>query len=80
MSEKIWVEEVAMMYPKKYIVMANIEYDKSGTNRSIGEVVVVEDTFKKALAIKESLQDMGKCTVVDGFDDTPQIGGLFTNE
>ena len=80
MSEKIWLQEVMMMYPKKFIVMANIEYDKSGTNTSIGEIVAVEDTFENALVILEDLDEqgnMGECTIVQGFDDTPQIGGLF---
>ena len=79
--EKMSINDAIMKYQKKWIVLSKIEYDGTGTNTKIGEIVAVKDTFAEAFEIHEDLEkDLernGVCTVVEGFNSDPQIGGLF---
>jgi len=65
-----------MKYPKQWIVMVNLT-DEPKTNKAIGEIYLItqdkDEAYEKAIALGRS---MGKKTVFEGFNDTPQIGGL----
>lgn len=77
-KEKVWTEEIKMQHPKKWILMTHLEYDGSGKNVLIGYVHVVCDAWEEAFEIEKSFGDtMGRTALFKGFDDTPQIGGLF---
>jgi hypothetical protein len=75
-NEKIWSGEAVMKYPKQWIVFVNIEYD-SETHKQMGVIHLVtpskEEAYDEARNIGRS---MGKKAVMEGFNDTPQIGGL----
>ncbi|MCL2387262.1 MAG: hypothetical protein FWC89_06890 [Defluviitaleaceae bacterium] len=74
--EKIWTSEAKMQYPKQWIVMVNLE-DDCQTNKVMGYVHVVTPSQKEAYKKAKELEDiMGRTVVIEGFDDTPQIGGL----
>ena len=74
--ERMWSREVSMKYPKQWIVLVNLS-DEPKTNKTIGDVFLVTSSKKEAYSKAISLGDsMGKRMVVEGFDDTPQIGGL----
>lgn len=76
--EKIWLREVSMQHPKKWVVMTHLEWDKEVMNKKIGVVYKVFDTHAEALEIMRSLDESyGMVSIIEGFDDTPQIGGLF---
>ena len=65
-----------MKYPKQWIVLVNLSYDNE-THKTMGEVHFVTSDKKKAYAEAIAVRgNMGKTMVVEGFDDTPQIGGL----
>ena len=64
-----------MKYPKQWIVLVNITDEP--TNKTVGDVYLVTPDKKKAYAIAKSLgKSMGELMVVEGYDDTPQIGGF----
>jgi hypothetical protein len=72
----MWYGDAKMKYPKQWIVLVNISNESS--NRTIGDVYFVTSDKKEAYAIVKTLgQTMGDTMVVAGFDDTPQIGGLY---
>lgn len=75
--ERIWSEEAMMKYPKQWIVMVNIIDDRK-THKAMGEVYLVtpnqDEAYEKAIALGDSL---GQKMVIEGFNDTPQIGGLY---
>ena len=74
--ERMWTSEAAMKYPKQWIVMVNVDYNKE-THKHMGDVYTVKPTFEEAFAMERKLgKSMGKSTVFEGFNDTPQIGGL----
>ncbi|MCL1843975.1 MAG: hypothetical protein FWF79_09195 [Defluviitaleaceae bacterium] len=74
--KKIWSEEAYMQYPKQWIVFVEMECDPE-THKYMGFVHFVtadkDEAYEKANAIGRS---MGKKVVMEGFNDTPQIGGL----
>jgi hypothetical protein len=75
-KEKIWSGKVANMYPKQWVVFVNMEYDKK-THKNMGVVYFITPNKKEAYAKERALGDsMGKTMVIEGFNDTPQIGGL----
>jgi mannose/fructose/N-acetylgalactosamine-specific phosphotransferase system component IID len=77
LQEKIWSSKVATMYPKQWIVLVNMEYDKE-THKNMGVVYFVTPDKKEAYSKARALGDtMGDTMVVEGFNDTPQIGGLL---
>ena len=74
--ERLWYGEASMKYPKQWIVMVNIE-DEPKTNKGYGDIYLVTPDKKEAYdKIKEIGDSMGDSMVIEGFDDTPQIGGL----
>jgi hypothetical protein len=74
--ERMWSEEAFMKYPKQWIVMVNME-DEPKTNKAFGDVFLVTPDKKEALAKEKELGDsMGEVFVFEGFNDTPQIGGI----
>ena len=74
--ERLWCGEASMKYPKQWIVMVNME-DEPKTYKVIGDVYLVtsdkKEAYDKAIELGES---MGRNMVIEGFDDTPQIGGF----
>jgi hypothetical protein len=75
-AEKIWSGKAATMYPKQWIVFVNMEYDKK-THKNMGIVHFTTSDKKEAYAKAKALGDtMGNTMVIEGFNDTPQIGGL----
>ena len=74
--ERMWSGEAMMKYPMQWVVMVNIE-DEPVTNKSIGDIFLVTPSKKEAYAkVKEIGKTMGDSMVVEGFNSTPQIGGL----
>ncbi|MCL2087005.1 MAG: hypothetical protein FWH05_05365 [Oscillospiraceae bacterium] len=74
--ERLWSGEASMKYPKQWIVMVNIE-DEPKTNKTIGDIYLVTPDKKEAYTKAKELGDsMGEQFVFEGFNDTPQIGGL----
>ena len=75
-TEKIWSAKVAMQYPKQWIVMVEMECDPK-TNKYMGIVHYVTNDKKEAYEKSRELgKSMGKKVVIEGFNDTPQIGGF----
>jgi len=75
-TQKIWSEEVHMKYPKQWIVLTEVEYDTK-TCKHIGVVYLVTHSKQKAYEVARELGGgAGGNMVVEGFDDTPYIGGL----
>ena len=74
--ERLWSEEAMMKYPKQWVVLVNTSDDKQ-SHKTMGDVYLVtpdkKDAYAKAIALGDSL---GENMVIEGFDDTPQIGGL----
>ena len=77
---KLWTSDVMMMYPKQWVVMVQLE-DQLKPLRTLGTVHFVTDSedeaYKTSKAVRES-GDFGEVMVVEGWDDTPQIGGLWS--
>jgi hypothetical protein len=74
--ERLWSGDASMKYPKQWIVMVNIE-DEPKTNKTIGDIYLVTPDVDEAYAKAKELGDsMGGKLVFEGFNDTPQIGGL----
>jgi len=77
-TAKLWTEDVMMMYPKQWVVMVELEQENNPLN-TYGVVHLVTDSKKEAYMIAKVLcesGDLGNVMVVEGWDDTPQIGGL----
>ena len=78
--DRMWTEEAYMKYQKQWIVMVNLtdEKEDDGAYKTIGDVYLVtsnkKEAYDKAIALGGT---MGENTVVPGFDDTPEIGGLW---
>ncbi|MCL2088024.1 MAG: hypothetical protein FWH14_00940 [Oscillospiraceae bacterium] len=74
--ERLWSGEASMKYPKQWIVMVNIE-DEPNTNKVIGDIFLVTPDKDEAFTRSKLLgYSMGRKYVFEGFNDTPQIGGL----
>ena len=74
-TERMWYGDVKMKYPKQWIVFVNISHEPK--NRAIGNVYLVTPDRAKAYETAISLgNSMGNLMVIEGFNDTPQIGGL----
>jgi hypothetical protein len=74
--ERLWYGDAKMKYPKQWIVMVNIE-DEPKTNKAFGDIFLVTANADEAYAKAEELGDsMGESFVFEGFNNTPQIGGL----
>jgi len=75
-QERIWCGEAAMKYPKQWIVFVNIEND-GDTHKPMGVVHLVTPSREEAYAEARIIgKSRGKKAVIEGFNDTPQIGGL----
>jgi uncharacterized protein YfaP (DUF2135 family) len=76
--ERMWTQEAAHKYPKQWLVAVNLVWEQPG-NRLIGDIFMVtpnkDEAYRKEMELINS-GDMGEVTVVEGYDDTPQIGGL----
>jgi hypothetical protein len=73
--ERMWSEEAFMKYLKQWIVMVNISTESN--NRTFGDIVLVTPDEDEAYAKAKEIGDsMGGKLVFEGFNDTPQIGGL----
>ena len=76
-SEKIWSEEAVLQHPKQWIVFVNMEYDKA-THKYMGVVHFVTSNKIEAYTIAKDLgKTLGATMVMEGFNDTPQIGSLW---
>jgi hypothetical protein len=75
--ERMWVLEAAHKYPKQWLVAVNLAWESG--NKAIGDIFMVtankDEAYDKVMELKNS-GEMGKVMVVQGYDDTPQIGGL----
>ena len=75
-NERMWSAEAKNKYPKQWIVMVNLNWEPN--NKLVGDVYLVTPEKKEAYSTAKALGDtMGKKMVVEGFNDTPQIGGLY---
>ena len=75
--ERMWLDEAVMKYPKQYFVAVNVDWSD---NKMFGDIYEIFTNFEDALVKMRELDKlgtMGRTTVEEGFDDTPQIGGLF---
>jgi hypothetical protein len=74
--ERMWSGDAMMKYQNQWVVMVNIE-DEPKTNKSIGDVYLVtqneDEAYDEAIKIGRT---MGVKMVIEGFNDTPQIGGF----
>lgn len=74
--ERMWSSDASMKYPKQWIVMVNL-FNEPKTNKVIGDVYLITQDKKEAYSTAKSLgESMGRLMVVEGFDDSPQIGGF----
>ena len=74
--ERMWSGDAKMKYPKQWVVMVNIA-DEKKTNKAIGDVYLVTSDKKEAYSVAIALGDsMGETMIVEGFNDSPQIGGF----
>jgi len=75
--ERVWVSEITMAYPRKFIIFVNTDWADDGSGKMMGDFYDVKDTYEEALELEKSLEDsMAKISIFEGFDDSPQIGGL----
>jgi len=75
-TNKIWSEEAYMQYPKQWILFVEMEYDPE-TYKYMGLVHLVTDSKDEAYETERALgRSRGNSAVMEGFNDTPQIGGL----
>ena len=75
-NKKIWSEEAYMKYPKQWIVFVEMECDPE-THKYMGVVHFVTNSKDEAYEAERALgRSRGKSVVIEGFNDTPQIGGL----
>ena len=78
-TEKLFTGDVKMMYPKKWIVMTDLE-DRSNHYSVIGIVHYVssdEEDARKVLREIINGDKPNRAMIIEGFNDTPQIGGLW---
>jgi ABC-type sugar transport system substrate-binding protein len=74
--ERMWSGDARMKFRKQWVVMVNMENDPE-TNKNIGDVYFITEDKKEAYAKAKEIGDsMGENMVIEGFNDTPQIGGL----
>ncbi|MCL2055262.1 MAG: hypothetical protein FWG90_12640 [Oscillospiraceae bacterium] len=82
--ERMWLDEADMKYPKQFFVAVNLGYDEGYDGCKIfGDIYGVypnHDSALEKMRELDKLGTMGETTVGEGFDDTPQIGGLFRND
>jgi hypothetical protein len=76
--ERMWVLEASMKYPKQWLAAMNITWEPG--SKAIGDIYMVtpkkDEAYDKAVELITA-GEMGKVIVVEGYDDTPQIGGLY---
>jgi len=69
--------DLPMMYPKQWILLVNLQKEPT-RHCSSGEVYWVSEQKDEIHAERRRLGDaMGRTMIVEGFDDTPRIGGLL---
>ena len=77
-AEKLFTGDVMMMYPKQWIVMVDLE-TQSNPYKVTGVVHYVspdEDDARKVLRAIRADKDASRSCIIEGWNDTPQIGGL----
>jgi len=76
--ERMWLGLARKKYPKQWIVAVNVTYGEK--NKAYGDIYLLtpdKDTaYQKVIELRKS-GEMGKVAVSEGFNDKPQIGGLF---
>ena len=75
--ERMWVDEAVMKYPKQWIVAVNLIRDES--NKVYGDIYELFPNEEEAYSVAKELKsagNMGKVMTLEGYNDTPQIGGL----
>ena len=75
--ERMWLSEARMKYPKQYFVAVNVAWKDNKLFGDIYEIFPSHSTALVKMRELDKLGTMGETTVMEGFDDTPQIGGLF---
>ena len=75
--ERMWLGEARLKYPMQWIVAVNISWGEK--NKVFGDIYLVTPDKNEAYAKASELDkigEMGEITVTEGFNETPQIGGL----
>jgi len=79
-TKKIWSGEVSAQYPKQWVVFVEMEYDPQ-TYKYMGLVHLVTDSKDEAYEAERALgRSRGNSSVIEGFNDTPYVGGLWQCE
>ena len=76
-TERMWVGEAKMKYPKQWIVAVNLSWESN--NKMFGDILLVTSNEYEARTKMRELRktgSMGKVMVVEGYNDSPQIGGF----
>jgi len=72
--KRMWSGDAKMKFPRKWIVLVNLSDEE---NKTFGDVYLItsdkDEAYKKAIELGD---DLGSKMIVEGFNDTPQIGGL----
>ncbi|MDR0248120.1 MAG: hypothetical protein LBI44_00430 [Oscillospiraceae bacterium] len=75
--ERMWVLEASMKYPKQWLVAVNTSWEPD--NKVMGDIFLVtpskDEAYDKAMALQNG-GEMGDIMVMEGYDDTPQIGSF----
>ena len=75
--ERMWVGETKMKHPKKWVVVVNLSWEPN--NKVFGDILLVtaneEEAHMKVRELRKT-GSMGKVMVVEGFNDSPQMGGF----
>ncbi|MCL1999117.1 MAG: hypothetical protein FWG65_10165 [Turicibacter sp.] len=76
--EKVWIGDVFAQYPGQWVVMTDLNWAYDGLNRKLGYIYGVYKTWEAAREVMLELEKtMSDVAIVEGYDETPHIGGLF---
>ena len=75
--QRVLATEVTMMYPKQWILLVNSRKEPERHCPS-GEIYLISDSRDEIHTERCKIGNtLGDTLVVEGFDDTPRIGGLL---
>ena len=89
--QRDFIGEISHKYPKKWIVVTNLGEEtrheilddgkKIKLKYSVGDVYFVANSYDEAWDTFGRLGDKkNRAMVLEGFNDTPQIGGVFIHD
>ena len=76
--ERIWINEAFTKYPKQWLVAVNLSWEP--VNKLYGDIFLITPNEYEARAKLRELRKsgcMGDVMVVEGYNDTPQVGGIW---